>query len=152
MRKFLTIIIALVLLIASSFYFSSRMGVFDTKAKNVYGNPLITCCSDPMTGFYRNGKCQTGPGDLGTHVVCATMTQAFLDFSLSKGNDLMTPIPESMFPGLKPGDCWCLCISRWVEALEAGLAPPINLNATHVKALDYVGLEVLEMYSLAKHN
>jgi len=152
MRKLLTVLIALALLISLSYYFSSKMGVFDTNEKNVYGEQLKTCCTDPMTGFYRNGKCQTGSSDLSLHVVCATMTQAFLDFSKEQGNDLTTAIPESMFPGLKPGDCWCLNVTRWIEALKAGHAPPINLDATHQKALEFVGLDVLELYSIARHN
>lgn len=122
------------------------------QAKNVYGEPLISCCLDPITGFYRNGLCQTGADDYGTHIVCARMTEKFLSYSKSKGNDLITPRPEFNFPGLKAGDHWCLCISRWVEAHEAEVAPPIKLQATHSKALEFVPLEVLELYSIAKAN
>lgn len=117
--------------------------------KNVYGEPLKLCGEDPVTGFYRTGCCETGPGDVGVHVVCAQVTQAFLDYSKSRGNDLVTPRPEFGFAGLKPGDRWCLCVDRWKEALEAGVAPPVILEATHEKALG-VGLEVLEEYKLDK--
>ena len=91
-----------------------------TGAKNVLGKPLKICCTDPVTGFYRTGKCDTGPGDLGLHIVCARVTAEFLRFSRSRGNDLTTPFPEAGFPGLKPGDKWCLCAARWKEAMEAG--------------------------------
>lgn len=114
------------------------------KAENVLGTDLKTCCTDPMTGFYRDGKCNTGPSDYGTHVVCAEMTQAFLEFTKSKGNDLSTPIPEYNFPGLKPGDKWCLCALRWREAQQAGKAPKVVLESTHKKALEYVRMEDLE--------
>lgn len=113
------------------------------KAQNVLGEPLQSCCTDPMTGFYRDGHCNTGPDDFGTHVVCARMTEAFLEYTKSKGNDLSTPRPEYNFPGLRPGDGWCLCALRWREAYEAGLAPPVVLESTHEKALEYIGLEVL---------
>jgi len=116
----------------------------EPKAKNVLGDPLQTCSLDPLTGFYRDGCCHTGREDRGTHVVCATMTQAFLDFTRSRGNDLSRPNPRYRFPGLKPGDRWCLCALRWREALEAGLAPPVHLEATHEKALEYIALEVLQ--------
>lgn len=103
--------------------------------KNVFGEPLIPCSFDPMTGFFRNGCCETGPQDLGTYTVCAVVTEAFLDYSRSRGNDLITPRPEFDFPGLKPGDRWCLCVLRWVEAYHAGYAPPVVLEATHEKSL-----------------
>jgi len=115
---------------------------------NVYGKPIEMCCSDPVTGFYRDGKCITGPDDYGTHIVCAKVTTEFLEYSKSKGNDLITCRPEYSFPGLKDGDCWCLCISRWLEAKQNGVAPPINLKATHQKALEYVDIETLEGYSV----
>jgi len=115
---------------------------------NVLGNPLKTCCTSPMTGFYRNGKCETGPQDLGSHTVCARMSDAFLTFSLSRGNDLITPRPEWDFPGLKPGDCWCLCVSRWKEAFMAGCAPLVHLEATHQNALQVVSLEELSSYAV----
>jgi hypothetical protein len=110
---------------------------------NVFGQPLKSCCQDPMTGFYRDGACQTGPQDRGSHVVCARMTEEFLRFTHSRGNDLSTPRPEYLFPGLKAGDGWCLCALRWKEALEAGMAPPVVLEATHEKALQYVTMEDL---------
>lgn len=100
-------------------------------ARNVLGSELKTCCDAPMTGYYRDGKCNTGAGDYGAHVVCAQLTEEFLHFTKSKGNDLSTPVPEFNFPGLKPGDRWCLCASRWKEASDAGFAPPIILQSTH---------------------
>ena len=117
-------------------------------AKNVLGEELQTCCTSPMTGFYRNGKCETGVQDRGLHLVCAQVTANFLTFSKERGNDLSTPMPMYDFPGLKPGDCWCLCASRWKEALDAGLAPPIVLSATHEKMLNYFPLEVLKEHAL----
>ena len=121
-------------------------------ANNVYGEPLQMCCVDPLTGFYRNGQCLTGAEDYGTHIVCAIVTEEFLQYSKSKGNDLITARPEYNFPGLKAGDGWCLCISRWLEAIEVGVAPPINLAATHEKALQYTTIELLELYDVAKQN
>lgn len=103
-----------------------------------------------MTGFYRNGVCETGPQDVGTHVVCAQVTAEFLAFTKSQGNDLSTP--RFNFPGLNPGDCWCLCASRWQEALSAGVAPPVNLAATHIAALDFVSLEDLKHHALDLDN
>lgn len=114
---------------------------------NVLGTPLACCCNDPLTGFYRDGYCRTGPGDTGLHTVCAVMTPEFLEFSRERGNDLITPAPEYRFPGLKPGDRWCLCVSRWVEALEAGVAPPVILEATHSSVLEFVDLSDLEAHS-----
>ena len=116
--------------------------------RNVRGGRLVACGYDPVTGFYRDGCCSTGDDDLGRHVVCAVLTDAFLAFSLARGNDLVTPRPEFRFPGLKPGDRWCLCALRWREALEAGLAPPVVLEATHEAALSYVRLEDLEAHAL----
>ncbi|MGF1491440.1 MAG: DUF2237 family protein [Microcoleaceae cyanobacterium] len=116
-------------------------------AKNVLGSDLATCCTSPMTGFYRDGVCNTGAGDAGAHVVCAQLTQEFLDFSKAQGNDLITPRPEYQFPGLKPGDCWCLCAPRWREALEAGVAPPVVLEATHALATEYVSLADLKAHA-----
>ncbi len=107
-------------------------------ATNVNGTELESCCTDPMTGFYRTGRCETGPEDHGVHVVCAELTAEFLDFSLSQGNDLITPNPEFGFPGLKPGDRWCLCAARWQEALEAGVAPPVILAATHARVVEWI--------------
>lgn len=115
---------------------------------NVLGGPLKSCCRNPITGFYRDGYCRTGPGDVGLHVVCAEMTAEFLEFSREHGNDLSTPIPEYDFPGLKPGDRWCLCAARWKEALDAGMAPRVVLEATHISALEYVSLEDLKRYAI----
>ncbi len=116
--------------------------------RNVLGTRLQTCCTDPMTGFYRDGNCETGPEDHGTHVVCAEMTQEFLEFTKSRGNDLSTPIPLYRFPGLKPGDKWCLCALRWKEAFEAGVAPPVILERTHEKALEFVEWDDLKAREL----
>jgi uncharacterized protein (DUF2237 family) len=115
---------------------------------NVLGGKLETCSRRPLTGFYRDGGCDTGTEDLGVHVVCAQVTAEFLEFSRAKGNDLVTPQPALGFPGLKPGDRWCLCATRWKEAFEAGVAPPIVLEATHVNALDIVSLEDLKKHAL----
>jgi uncharacterized protein len=117
-------------------------------ARNVLGEELETCCTSPMTGFYRDGKCSTGAGDIGAHIVCAQMTQEFLAFTQSSGNDLSTPVPAFDFPGLKPGDRWCVCASRWKEALDAGVAPPVVLSATHALALEYVSLAQLQQNAL----
>ncbi|MGB5188670.1 DUF2237 family protein [Robiginitalea sp.] len=110
---------------------------------NVLGGGLQPCCAEPLTGFYRDGQCRTGPEDTGTHVVCAIMTEEFLSFTRSKGNDLSTPIPYYNFPGLKSGDRWCLCVSRWRQAYLEGLAPPVVLEATHKKALKTVPFQWL---------
>jgi uncharacterized protein len=115
-----------------------------TEPKNVLGGKLETCCTSPMTGFYRNGKCETGINDTGSHVVCAQVTQEFLEYTKSQGNDLSTPMPMSAFPGLKPDDRWCLCASRWKEAFDAGVAPPVILAATHEAALKSVSMEELK--------
>lgn len=125
---------------------SSNWGTLMSDANNVLGGKLEVCCTSPMTGFYRNGKCDTGPNDSGVHVVCAQVTEEFLSFTKNSGNDLSTP--SSNFPGLKPGDKWCLCASRWQEALDAGFAPPVILSATHVSALEYVSLEDLKKHAL----
>ena len=117
--------------------------------RNVLGGPLQSCCTSPMTGFFRDGLCRTGTGDVGLHLVCARVTQEFLEFSRQRGNDLSTPVPEHGFPGLKPGDGWCLCVQRWKEALFAGVAPPVVLEATHVSALEYVDLADLKRHSVA---
>jgi len=115
-------------------------------SKNVLGTELQECSTNSMTGFYRDGCCNTGPMDRGTHTVCAEVNEEFLKFTKSQGNDLSTPRPEYNFPGLKPGDRWCLCVLRWLEAHKAGKAPAIVLEATHSKTLDYVNLEVLKEY------
>lgn len=118
------------------------------EAKNVLGTRLEECGTSPMAGFYRDGCCSTGPDDLGVHVVCAQMTEEFLVLSRSQGNDLSTPAPMMGFPGLRPGDQWCLCVARWKEALDVGKAPPVILAATHEDALDYVSLDVLKQHAL----
>jgi hypothetical protein len=118
-----------------------------TPAKNVLGESLESCCYEPMTGYWRDGYCRTGAEDRGTHVVCAIMTEEFLAFTKRKGNDLSTPNPAYQFPGLKPGDKWCLCILRWLEAERAGVAPLVVLASTDDKALDYTTLALLEKYA-----
>ncbi|HKK76241.1 MAG TPA: DUF2237 domain-containing protein [Saprospiraceae bacterium] len=117
---------------------------------NVFGQPLIACSTAPMTGFYRDGCCNTGPMDSGTHTVCAIMTDDFLAFSRAQGNDLITPRPQWQFPGLKAGDQWCLCVLRWKEALEAGVAPQVVLEATHDKSLNFVEMEDLLAHAYKK--
>ena len=119
-----------------------------TEARNVLGGKLETCCTSPLTGFYRDGKCNTGGGDFGAHVVCSQMTEEFLEFTKSRGNDLSTPVPAFDFPGLKPGDQWCLCAARWTEARDAGVAPPLILSATHASALEYASVEELKQHAL----
>ena len=119
-----------------------------SEATNVIGSHLQSCCTSPMTGFYRTGKCTTGAGDFGAHVICAQMTEEFLAFTKAQGNDLSTPVEGSAFPGLKPGDRWCLCASRWQEALHAGVAPPVVLAATHVTAIEYVSIDDLKQHAL----
>jgi uncharacterized protein (DUF2237 family) len=118
------------------------------QAKNVLGEPLMPCCTRPMTGFFRNGRCETDDRDVGRHVVCAEMTAGFLAFTKAKGNDLSTPVPEAGFPGLKPGDRWCLCAARWREAAEAGVAPPVVLGATDDAALELIDLALLKRHAL----
>lgn len=115
---------------------------------NVLGGPLLPCSVAPLTGFFRDGCCNTGPEDLGLHVVCVEVSAEFLAFSRSAGNDLSTPIPEYGFPGLKPGDRWCLCAARWEEARRAGMAPPVLLEATHVAALEVCSLDDLKAHAL----
>lgn len=117
-------------------------------AKNVLGGELVPCSLDPLTGFYRDGCCNTGADDAGVHVVCARMTEAFLDFSLSQGNDLLTAVPADGFPGLRPGDQWCLCASRWKQALDGGVAPRVVLEATHARVLDWVSLDDLRAHAV----
>ncbi|MCE1202802.1 MAG: DUF2237 domain-containing protein [Bacteroidia bacterium] len=116
-------------------------------ANNVFGEPLADCSQKPLTGFYRDGCCNTGEEDRGLHTVCAVMTDEFLEFSRAAGNDLITPQPIFRFPGLKAGDRWCLCALRWVEAWRAGKAPLVVLEATHEKTLDFVPLEELVKYA-----
>jgi uncharacterized protein (DUF2237 family) len=117
-------------------------------ATNVLGGPLQPCSVEPRTGFYRDGCCNTGPEDLGLHVVCTQVTAEFLSFSAAQGNDLSTPMPELGFPGLKPGDRWCVCAGRWREALEAGMAPPVVLAATHEETLAVVPLDDLKRHAI----
>ncbi|MFM9901481.1 MAG: DUF2237 family protein [Polaromonas sp.] len=116
------------------------------ESKNVLGAALVPCSYDPLTGYFRDGCCNTDESDRGSHLVCARVTQAFLAFSLKRGNDLITPRPEYRFQGLKPGDRWCLCVNRWREALEAGVAPPVVLESTHANALRVVTLETFEKH------
>lgn len=123
--------------------------------RNVLGTTLRPCCGSsaegaakgPVTGFYRDGYCRTGAEDVGLHIVCAEVTESFLAFTASCGNDLSTPVPAFNFPGLRPGDRWCLCVERWREAFEAGCAPPVVLGATHVSALEFVDLATLEAHA-----
>ena len=117
-------------------------------AMNVLGGKLEVCGADPVTGFYRSGCCDTGPGDYGLHLVCSQVTADFLRYSKAQGNDLSTPAPAYGFNGLKPGDRWCLCVERWKEALDADMAPPIYLAATHVSALEFVSLDDLKRHAL----
>ena len=120
----------------------------DRIPRNVMGTPLRACSELPLTGFYRDGCCNTGPDDLGAHIVCAEVSAEFLAFSKSRGNDLTTPHPAAGFAGLQPGDRWCLCATRWVEALQNGAAPRIFLTATHEAMLDYVSLQELNKYAI----
>lgn len=115
-------------------------------ARNVLGTDLVPCSYDPLTGYFRDGCCNTDASDLGSHLVCVRVTSDFLAFSSAKGNDLTTPRPEYRFAGLQPGDRWCLCANRWREALEAGFAPPVVLESTHAKALDFVTRAQLEKH------
>lgn len=119
---------------------------------NVLGEPLLACCHAPKTGFYRDGYCRTEARDLGRHVVCARVTAAFLAYTRDQGNDLSTPRPEFDFPGLTPGDCWCLCAVRWLEAHKAGVAPGVVLEACHESALKIVPLEILQSYGVARNH
>ena len=117
-------------------------------ARNVLGTSLESCCTLPVTGFYRDGFCHTGPHDAGSHTVCVRVSAEFLAFSKRTGNDLSTPRPEYGFSGLKPGDKWCVCVSRWEQAFLAGVAPPVALEATHEGALEVVALEELKAHAL----
>ena len=115
---------------------------------NIHGRPLELCSQDPLTGFFRNGCCDTDNYDRGLHTVCVILTDEFLKFSLEVGNDLSTPRPEFDFPGLKPGQKWCLCANRWLEAYESGVAPPIITESTNIKTLDIIDFETIALYSL----
>lgn len=119
-------------------------------ALNVLGQALVPCSYDPLTGYFRDGCCNTREDDTGSHVVCARVTADFLAFSNARGNDLITPRPEYRFAGLKPGDRWCLCVLRWKEAFDAGVAPPVVLESTHQRALDFVTLEQLQAHAWPK--
>ena len=118
----------------------------DEKPKNILGTELQSCCTDPITGFFRDGYCRTNKMDHGIHVICAVVTDEFLEFTKSKGNDLSTPRPEYQFPGLKAGDGWCLCAMRWKEAHDAGVAPPLKPESTHEKTLELIDKSSLEKY------
>ena len=128
-------------------FYNPTMPTSAATQKNVLGGELLACSFSPLTGFYRDGCCKTGPDDTGTHVVCTLVNEEFLAFSRQRGNDLSTPRPEYRFAGLKPGDRWCLCALRWKEAFDAGLAPPVVLAATHEKVLEIVPLEHLREYA-----
>ena len=119
-----------------------------SQARNVLGSALQPCSVEPLTGFMRDGMCRTGPHDIGSHTVCAQMTEVFLEYALRQGNDLVTPVLEYDFPGLRPGDRWCVCAVRWLEAAEAGVAPPVILDATHERALRKVALADLRYHAL----
>jgi uncharacterized protein (DUF2237 family) len=119
-------------------------------ARNVLGEELVACSYDPLTGFFRDGCCHTRADDSGSHVICAKVTADFLAFSMQRGNDLGTPQPDARFRGLRPGDRWCLCALRWKEALDAGVAPPVVLQSTHERALEFVTLEQLRAHALQK--
>jgi uncharacterized protein len=125
-----------------------RAGPQRSAQRNVFGEPLQSCSERPLTGFYRSGCCHTGPEDLGLHTVCVEVTTEFLAFSKARGNDLSTPLPEFGFPGLEPGDRWCLCAARWREAFDAGSAPRVILGATHEATLGIVDLQDLKRYAL----
>jgi uncharacterized protein (DUF2237 family) len=118
------------------------------KSINVFGEALKMCGENPMTGFYRDGRCNTCKNDAGSHTVCIEISQEFLEYSRFKGNDLSTPRPEFDFKGLKPGDSWCVCASRWLEAVETNMAPRVHLQRTHIKALDIVPIEILKKYAV----
>ena len=128
--------------------FSKTMST--SSPSNVLGGSLACCCREPMTGFYRDGYCRTGPGDHGMHTVCVVATEEFLRFSQAQGNDLSTPHLEFEFPGLEAGDRWCLCVTRWKDALDAGCAPAVILEATHISALEWVALEELRAHAVPK--
>lgn len=130
----------------SLFFFSVLSPKLPAMAEltNVLGTRLECCCRNPLTGFFRDGYCRTGGEDRGLHTVCAVMTNAFLEFSAERGNDLSTPVPEIGFAGLRQGQRWCVCVARWAEALEAGCAPPVVLESTHISALEFVSLEDLQ--------
>ena len=127
------------------------MSVQGSIQKNVMGEPMQPCCQDPVTGIFRDGFCHSHKSDLGRHLVCAQVTREFLEFSLQQGNDLITPNQAVQFPGLREGDRWCLCVNRWKEAQEAGVAPPVYLKATHEEALEVVSFQTLKSFALDIH-
>lgn len=139
-------IVLILIFIFFILFFSDNIENIDQN--NIYGNVLKTCSTDPMTGWKRDGKCITDENDQGTHTVCAQVTDEFLEYTNSRGNDLTTPNDQFNFPGLKEGDKWCLCALRWKEAHEAGVAPLLDLNATNSKTLKYVDGEILEEYNI----
>jgi len=147
-KLFSFVALFLILGVVSNLTKVEKINSMEENALNVLGTPLQSCCTDPMTGFYRDGICNTGPTDSGRHVVCAEMTQEFLDYTKSMGNDLCTPFPQYNFPGLKPGDRWCLCAVRWKEAYDAGKAPPIILESTNAAALRFVDMDELRQKEL----
>lgn len=118
------------------------------ESKNVFGETLITCGDDPLTGFYRDGFCNTCLQDVGSHTVCIEVSKEFLEYSRFKGNDLSTPMPEYGFPGLKQGDSWCLCAARWLDAQNENMAPRLHLTRTHIKALDIIPFELMRQYAV----
>ena len=118
-----------------------------TACLNVLGTPLAPCSCAPMTGWFRDGSCRSDPGDLGRHTVCCVVTEAFLRYSQAQGNDLTTPVPAYDFPGLKPGDHWCVCAARWLEAHDDGLAPPVRLESTEISTLQLIPLELLKQHA-----
>ncbi len=124
--------------------------MFKIMDKNVFGEPLKSCCENPLTGYFRDGFCRTDHLDVGSHTVCVIVSEKFLEFSKRKGNDLITPNPRYMFPGLKPGDMWCLCALRWQEAFEAGFAPKVDLEATDEKALEVIKIDDLITNAIKK--
>ena len=117
-------------------------------AKNILGGDLIPCSMDPVTGFFRNGKCDTRADDEGMHTICVLLTDEFLSYSKSVGNDLSTPVPEWGFPGLQAGDYWCLCLSRWIQSYNAGMAPKVRLESTHASVLEFLELQTLEEFAV----
>lgn len=138
------------LIVTIILFTSFNLSADNNPPKNVLGGPLQLCCSDPMTGYFRDGYCRTDVSDFGVHTVCAIMTEEFLSYTSSCGNDLSTPNPNFRFPGLKPGDKWCLCASRWKEAMDAGVAPLVVLEATHERTLDIVSLKDLSEHAYQK--
>ena len=146
-RVLVSLIVFLGLSASASFDVVFDQRTMEGAALNVLNTPLQTCSVDPMTGWKRDGSCNTDAHDHGTHVVCAVLTDEFLQYSKSRGNDLMTPRPEFGFPGLEKGSRWCLCVNRWLEAEKAGVAPMVHLEATHIKTLESVQLDVLKAHA-----